>query len=161
MLLENFSNTFIDRTDDAGISRGAFSGSTEVGSFASSAAFADYDNDGDPDLFITNTLQNILYRNDSAVSNYLKIAIDDRRAGNNRNGLGAKIRVYNTIAPSAPAAMQEIICGEGPAAGHFGLVPGNLYNVEITFLKSGSPLQVTTKTITNVSVPLDTVIIVQ
>ncbi len=163
ILFENFSNTFVDRTATAGISSGAVYNSQDVGSFASSAAFADYDNDGDPDLMITNTLQNLFYRNNNAPAtyDYMKIVIDDTRAGNNRNGLGAKIRVYNTIAPTAPAAMREISSGNEPMYALFGLAKGETYNIEITFLKSGDPLQVTTKTIPNVSVPLDTVIVVQ
>lgn len=161
MLMENFGFTYVDRTDGSGILRGSLSGSSSVGSFASSAAFADYDNDGDPDLFITNTLENILYRNDNSTLNYLKVGIDDQRAGNNRNGIGAKIRVFNTIAPTAPVAIHEIGSGPQPLHGLFGLVQGNVYNVEITFLKSGSPLEATTKIIANVTVPLDTVITIQ
>ncbi|MFC1732873.1 FG-GAP repeat domain-containing protein, partial [candidate division KSB1 bacterium] len=161
MLLENIGPAFVDRTDDAGISRGTPLGGQEYGSFASSASFVDYDGDGDPDLMITNTLMNILYRNENPEDTYLKVAVDDRRSGYNRNGLGAKVRVFNSVAPTAPVGTREIMSGTGPMQALFGLSTSATYNIEITFLKGGDPLQITTRTISNVSVPLDTVLIVQ
>ncbi|MFC1555676.1 FG-GAP repeat domain-containing protein [candidate division KSB1 bacterium] len=167
ILLKNSSGIFVDKTDEAGMSRGGFYGTAPYGSFASSAAFTDYDSDGDPDLFITNTLQNLLYRNDNTHNGYLKVSIDDRRTGFNRNGLGAKVRVYNTAAPSVPVAMQEIMSGPAPMYAHFGLVPSNVipvssysFNVDIVFLKSGTS-PATTFSLTNITVPLDTIIVIQ
>jgi len=160
MLLQNANGVFTDRTVAANISRGAirFSDGQEVGSFASSAAFTDYDNDGDLDLMITNTMRNLFYRNNSPATAYLKIGIDDTRAGCNRNGLGAKIRVYNAAAPGTLVGMREIRSGAEPLAAHFVLLSGNSYTIDITFLKNGiAPPE--TMTITGVSVPLDTVIV--
>lgn len=161
ILLENLGGSFTDRSTEAVLLRGAlnFSNSQEVGSFASGAAFADYDNDGDPDLMVTNTHQNLLFENKNPTHNYLKITVRGKGAGfNNYNGIGSKVRVYNESAPGIVVAMREISSGPEPMSAHFGLSLGATYTVEVTFLKNGSnaPEKIT---ISGVSVPLDTVIV--
>lgn len=158
MLLEYNNGSFQDRTTNAGILRGILFGAQEYGSFSSSASFVDYDNDGDPDLMMTNTVQNVLYRNNNPTNNYVKVSLNDSRAGYNRNGLGAKVRVYNTSAPNTIIAMREIQSGTGPMLAHFGLSTLNTYNIEITLLKDGSG-QRDVITLSNISVPLDTIIV--
>lgn len=162
ILLNNINGvSFIDFTTVAGLKRGAlnFSTAEEVGSFASAAAFADYDNDGDLDLMITNTHQNLLYENKNPTNNFLKVRVQGRGVGfNNRNGIGSKVRVFNTNAPGVLVAMREIRSGQEPMYAHFGLSQNETYIIEISFLNNGST-PADKVTISGVSVPLDTVII--
>lgn len=161
ILFENDNGTFSYRTTESNILRGAlnFSTSDEVGSFASSVAFADYDNDGDPDISITNTHQNLLFKNLNPVNDYLKIRVQGKGFGfNNRNGLGSKVRVFNANALSVVVAMQEVGSGPEPQIEHFGLDEGETYIIEVTFLKNGSSAPQTV-TVPNITVPLDAVII--
>ncbi|MFC1554631.1 FG-GAP repeat domain-containing protein [candidate division KSB1 bacterium] len=161
ILLENNGGVFTDKTLLADLSRGAlkFPGKTEVGSFASAASFADFDNDGDLDIFITNTYRNLCYKNMNNPDNYLKIRVKGKGAGfNNINGLGAKVRVYNTSDPGQVIAMREITSGPEPMSALFGLQTGETYNIEVSFLKNGSTMP-DPVVILNVSVPKDTLII--
>lgn len=161
ILLENNGGTFADRTIEADLLRGAmnFYTTDEVGSFASAAAFADYDNDGDPDLMITNTYQNLLFKNLNPTNNYLKVRVQGKGGGfNNRNGLGAKVRVYNINNPGVVIAMQEITSGPQPMMAIFSLSQSESYNVEVTFLKQGA-VRPQEETIESITVPLDTLII--
>jgi len=162
ILLENNGGTFADRTEEANLLRGAINFSTtgEVGSFASAAAFADYDNDGDPDLMVTNTYQNLLFKNLNPTNNYLKVRVQGKGGGfNNRNGLGSKVRVYNINNPGVVIAMQEITSAPQPMISHFALPLGETYDVKVTFLKNGTDPPETV-TVTNVNVPLDTVMVI-
>lgn len=161
ILFNNNGVSFTDVTTAAGLIRGAlnFSTAEEVGSFASAAAFADYDNDGDLDLMITNTHQNLMYENKNPTNNFLKVWVQGRGVGfNNRNGIGSKVRIYNTNAPGVVVAMREIRSGPEPMYAHFGLSLSETYNIEISFLNNGS-IPADKVTISGVSVPLDTVII--
>lgn len=55
-LFINEGGTFVDRADEAGVANG--------GSEGIAASFADYDNDGDPDLYAVNSGDSRLFRND-------------------------------------------------------------------------------------------------
>ncbi len=160
ILLQNNSGNFLDITTAALLKRGAidFTDNSDVGSFASDASFVDFDNDGDLDLMVTNTMQNIFYKNTKDDNNFLKIRVQGKGEGfNNYYGLGAKVRVKNA-ATSIIEGMREITSGSAPLIAHFGLNKNVLYNVEVTFLKNGNnPAQ--TVLLENVTVPLDTVII--
>ena len=166
LLFENNNGSFIDRTTEANILRGAldFSQSLEnpgdvAASFASSAAFADYDNDGDPDLLVTNTHQNLIFENQNTTNNYLKVQVQGKGFGfNNRNGLGSKVRVFNVNDPTTLIAVREIGSGPEPQIAQFALDPVETYLVSVTFLKNGSTPPVTVSE-TNISVPTETVII--
>jgi len=59
------------------------------------SAVADYDNDGDPDLFVLNTAETaVLLRNDSAhADNWLELTL--RGAQNNRDGYGARVELWS------------------------------------------------------------------
>ncbi|KPK88855.1 hypothetical protein AMJ80_10535, partial [bacterium SM23_31] len=103
--------------------------------------------------------QNLLYKNLNPINNYLKVRVQGKGAGfNNRNGLGAKVRIYRVNIHSAVVAMQEITSGPQPMTAHFALTPGEMYEVEITFLKQGA-VQPQPVMIDSVTVPLDTLII--
>jgi hypothetical protein len=166
ILLENTGGTFVDKTIQAGLLRGAkdFSKSTEVASFASAASFVDYDNDGDLDLMVTNTFQNLLYKNLlyenlNPTNKCLKVRVQGKGAGfNNRNGFGAKVRVYSTSAPGILLEMREITSGPEPAIAYFALPQAGTYRVEVTFLKNGSQWPQTI-TLMNITVPYETVVI--
>ena len=56
------------------------------------SAVADYDNDGDLDLFLLNTGQRaLLWRNDTQAGHYLALALEGRTS--NRDGYGARVEV--------------------------------------------------------------------
>ena len=56
------------------------------------SAVADYDNDGDLDIFLLNTGQRaLLWRNDTEVGHYLALALEGRTS--NRDGYGARVTV--------------------------------------------------------------------
>ncbi len=109
---------------------------------------------------ITNTMQNLFYKNKKDSNNFLKVRVRGKGEGfNNYNGIGAKVRVINT-ATSSVVAMREITSGSAPMLAHFGLDLNLTYDVEVTFLKNGTeaPQKITLESIT---VPLDTVIVQQ
>jgi photosystem II stability/assembly factor-like uncharacterized protein len=59
-------------------------------------AWSDYDNDGDPDLFVANSLaSNALYRNNLAASNWLKIKL--RGTISNKSAIGATVVVRTRL----------------------------------------------------------------
>jgi hypothetical protein len=78
---------FSDQSSNWGFSSDAYS---------SGAAYADFDNDGDPDLVIVNTGKPAsIYRNNSNVqtnNNYIRIRLDGKPG--NRDGIGASCRLF-------------------------------------------------------------------
>lgn len=78
-----------------------------------SAAWADYDNDGFPDLFVSNpsTYNNFLYHNDGNANNWLTIKCEGRMS--NRAAIGAKVRLRATIGGSVRWQLREISGGGG------------------------------------------------
>jgi len=80
---------------------------------AVAAAWADYDNDGFPDLFVTelNSYNNRLYRNNGNSNQWLTVQCSGRIS--NRTGIGAKVRVKARIAGRTIWQMREISGGGG------------------------------------------------
>ena len=78
-----------------------------------SAAWADYDNDGFPDLFVSNvgTYNNFLYHNDGNANNWLTIKCEGRIS--NRAAIGAKVRLRATIGGRSMWQLREISGGGG------------------------------------------------
>jgi hypothetical protein len=102
-----------------------------------SCSWGDYDNDGFPDLFVTNgafgdvAQKNFLYRNNGNSNNWIKIKLVGTVS--NRAAIGAKVRAKATIAGKSVVQVREISSGSGhtgqnPLA-HFGL--GNATNVDL------------------------------
>ncbi len=79
----NSNGTFTNIADSAGL---------EVRDLERSAAFADFDGDGDQDIYIARFgKENLLYQNEGNDNNWLVVKIKGRQ--NNRAGIGAKIRI--------------------------------------------------------------------
>lgn len=101
---------------------------------AVACAWADYDNDGLQDLFVTElgTFNNRLFHNNGNSNNWLTIQCSGRLS--NRAGIGAKVRVKATIAGKTMWQMREISGGDGLGSQNdlrasFGL--GDATNVEV------------------------------
>jgi len=83
------------------------------GADAVAGAWADYDNDGFPDLFVTelNSFNNRLYRNNGNTNAWLTLKLEGRLS--NRAAIGAKVRVKATIGSRAFWQLREISGGGG------------------------------------------------
>lgn len=92
-------------------------------SFGSAAA--DYDNDGDVDLFVANRLnqRNFLYRNDGNANHWTTVILSG--ANSNRSAIGAKVRIEATVNGISRWQMQEVAAQTGYNSQnlhlHFGL----------------------------------------
>ena len=103
--------------------------STSVG-----CAVADYDNDGDMDLYVCNTFDsnNLLYRNDNNNGNsWLKIQLIG--TASNASGIGARINVKATLSGAEVWQMRVIegqsgLLGQNSLIAHFGL--GSASNID-------------------------------
>lgn len=91
------------------------------------AAWADYDRDGDLDIFIanTNSSASALYRNDAGNANHW-ISIACVGTQSNRSSIGAKIRVVANIGGTEVRQLREIFgqsafFGQDEMRAHFGL----------------------------------------
>ncbi len=112
---------------DGSLSKVSGSG-LEVDALSSSgSAWADYDRDGDLDLFVANTNNtlNALYRNDNGSGNNW-INIKCIGTVGNRSAIGAKIRVKATIGGTETWQLREIssqsgFFGQDEMRAHFGL----------------------------------------
>ncbi len=86
---------------------------------------ADYDNDGDLDMFVANRLNqnNFLYKNDGNTNKWVNIKCVGNSA--NKAGIGAKVRVKATIGGSGRWQTQEVMAQTGYNSQtlvlHFGL----------------------------------------
>jgi hypothetical protein len=92
-----------------------------------SASFADYDNDGDLDIYYNNDSQaNVLFRNDLNNSNYLKVKVVGKGAGfASRDGIGSRVELWDSTGTTL-LAIREVSGGEGygdfpSRIQHFGL----------------------------------------
>ena len=97
-------------------------------------AWADYDNDGDLDLFVSNGAvngfslppaePNFLYRNDGGTNNWMILKLVG--TASNRSAIGAKVRVLATIGGKSVWQLREISggsgwCSQNDLRAHFGL----------------------------------------
>jgi hypothetical protein len=80
---------------------------------AIACAWADYDNDGFPDLFVTevNSFNNRLFRNNGNGNSWLTLKLEGRLS--NRTAIGAKVRVKTTIRGRELWQLREISGGGG------------------------------------------------
>ncbi|MBM3263225.1 MAG: VCBS repeat-containing protein [candidate division Zixibacteria bacterium] len=107
---------------------------------SSGAAWADYDSDGDADLYVLNYGEDVLYRNDTAPNAgqaFLKVkplrrgktTVSDSTAA---EGIGAKIWVFDA-GTSHIRGYQEIISGPDALEAIFGLPTSRTYDVKVQF----------------------------
>ena len=106
---------------------------TDSGS-SSGAAWADYDRDGDLDVFIanTNSSRSAFYRNDIGNANNW-ISIKCKGTTSNRSGIGAKVRIKAHIGGKDVWQLREIsgqsgFLGQDEMRAHFGL--GDAINID-------------------------------
>jgi hypothetical protein len=107
-------------------------------SYSPNAAWADYDNDGFLDLFVSNgaftigSYNNFLYRNDGNGNRWLKLKLVG--GPSNRAAIGAKVRVTATMSGVNRRQLREISGGSGFGSqnsliAHFGL--GSATNADL------------------------------
>lgn len=130
MFLNNGNGTFTDVTNDTPFTRADSS---------SGAAWADYDSDGDPDLYVLNYGEDVLYRNDTTPNSgqsFLKVR--PFRAGKDSvtsaaEGIGAKIWVYAAGDTTTLLGYQEIMSGPDAPEAIFGLPNSATFDVKVQF----------------------------
>jgi len=103
-------------------------------------AFADYDNDGDLDLYAINwAVSNKLFRNDTNNGNWLQVDVKGTVSGT--DAVGAKVTVYDAGHIGDKAHMladREVqtstgFCSENMHVQHFGLSSDKTYDVETVY----------------------------
>ena len=106
--------------------------------------WADYDLDGDLDLFVGNgTNASKLFRNDLNASNYLKVKVTGKGNGNSpKDGTGARVELWDSSGTTR-LAIREVFGGEGYGSHssriqHFGVAQswgggGGTYTVKVIF----------------------------
>ncbi len=107
------------------------------------AAFADFDNDGDLDLYVVNwEVANSFYRNDQDDRNWIKVQVEGTtwadpsyRFRSSRDGTGAKVRLYRDgkLAGYRQVMAANGFCSNPPLEVHFGADAGGRYDLEVVF----------------------------
>ncbi len=107
------------------------------------AAFADYDNDGDLDLYVINwEVANALFRNEQNDRNWIKVkcegtTYDDPAYKNRstRDAIGAKVRLFRDgkLVGYRQVMAANGFCSQPPLEVHFGADANFRYDVEVTF----------------------------
>ncbi len=117
-----------------------FQPGSRILNYSTGAATADFDRDGDLDLFIANKdTASILYINQLAASQSIRFRMVGGHS--NRDGIGTKVRLYRQPIHEGTlelAGYREVIAGQGYLSAsektvHFGIDPQSLYRAEIRF----------------------------
>ncbi len=93
------------------------------------AAFADYDNDGDIDIFIVSNggPAQLLKNQGGNSNNWLKVQVEGNKS--NRQGIGAKLKLFvNDAIQVTQVGIQSSYCSQNSLIQHFGL--GNELNAD-------------------------------
>ncbi len=108
--------------------------------YSTGAAVADYDNDGDLDLFISNKdTASTFYINPLKGGKFIRFRVIGGKS--NRDGIGTKIRLYHQFADDSAlelAGYRELSAGQGYLSvseniAHFGIEPQGSYRAEVRF----------------------------
>ncbi len=134
-IFENNISSFSDITDAAGVLRGPWSNN----SYSTAVSFADYDGDGDPDLYIANqygTQSNFLYKNLQTGGNFVNVKVVGKGEGGcNVSGIGSIVRITDRSGNVFGSRM--VRSGPGPLEVTFGVSDDKPYFIEVTFHGSG------------------------
>ena len=124
--LSNKDGTFTDMSASSGLNTPKRS---------RTSVFGDYDNDGDPDLFLVNSNEEVsLYRNEhSDGNNWLILSLEGTRS--NRSGIGARIVLTDTAGDRQYWEIRSgsSLGGGDDLAAYFGLGEASVASVEITW----------------------------
>ena len=123
---ENEDDYFSDLTESVGLSRGPFSGH----SYSTAVSAADFDNDGDLDVYVVNYADNIFYYNQVNPTNYIKVTVQGKGVGgSNKSGIGSRIKLFEG---STLAGFYEIRSSSEPHEVIFGGIdPSKTYTLEV------------------------------
>ena len=114
---------------------------SQIVSFRTSAAVADYDGNGSPDIYATDgfnypELTNSLFKNLSPGDRFVEIRVRGKGGalgGSNADGIGARVALFNAADERMGTRMVENTAGVV-----FGVDPGGVYRVEVAFPASGA-----------------------
>ena len=128
-------NDFLYRNNGDGTFTRIMTGSVvSDNAISDGCAWGDYDNDGFPDLFVTNLngQNNLLYRNNGNDNNWLTVRCVGQLS--NRSGIGTKVRIRTTREGQSRWQVREISGGSGYGSqnasyAYFGL--GSATNIEV------------------------------
>jgi len=112
----------------------------QVVSFRSAVAVGDYDGNGSPDIYATDgmnyqELGNSLFQNQTEEDRFIKVIVKGKgggQGGTNVDGIGARVLLYDN--EGAIAGTRNVVSPNGVI---FGVEPGQLYRIEVTFPVSG------------------------
>jgi len=112
----------------------------QIVSFRTSAAVADYDGNGSPDIYATDgfnyqELTNSLFKNQAPSDRFLEIRVRGKGGelgGSNADGIGARVALFDGSEERIGTRIVEDAAGVV-----FGVEPGQVYRVEVAFPASG------------------------
>lgn len=123
-VFKNRGDAFEDKTSEWGLS---------LPSFSNGAAYADLDNDGDPDLVVNQiNSEALLYRNQSSANQFFTIKLKADSLKGNRNAIGAKIYVTS----GGQIQLQELYPSRGYcSSSDYKLSFGQVNSTDSVFIK--------------------------
>ena len=115
------------------------------------AAFADYNNDGAPDVYVIDagglsaSPSNLLLQNSASSDRFIRVRVAGRGSGGtNLDGIGAQVRLLNATGDTV--AYQQVQSTPNAPEITFGTpVEGNTYTVEVFFPNSSATVSIDTQ----------------